>query len=188
MELILISDQFGLKIYIRNLLETGELVNNTQILKITLNHFQDIHSNKTKNEMYLPLVKCWWALILKEFLLLCLFVYWICFIMLFKGSHLHKKKSDKFCETYSIFCNSLPIHLTSLQLGGEAEIRAWLSEVGTFSQVSMTIFTQIILPFQIWRWLPLGAGRGGRKTQTGKRNRVLVYILFNSSDIAGNVF
>ena len=137
--------------------------------------------------MYLPLVKCWWALILKEFLLLCLFVYWICFIMLFKGSHLHKKKSDKFCETYSIFCNSLPIHLTSLQLGGEAEIRAWLSEVGTFSQVSMTIFTQIILPFQIWRWLPLGAGRGGRKTQTGKRNRVLVYILFNSSDIAGNV-
>ena len=32
-----------------------------------------------------------------------------------------------------------------------------------------------------------GAGRGGRKTMSGKRNRVLVYILFNSSDIAANV-
>ena len=32
-----------------------------------------------------------------------------------------------------------------------------------------------------------GAGRGGRKTLSGKRNRVLVYILYNSSDIAANV-
>ena len=33
----------------------------------------------------------------------------------------------------------------------------------------------------------IGAGRGGRRSVSGKRNRVLVYILFNSSDIAGNV-
>ena len=33
----------------------------------------------------------------------------------------------------------------------------------------------------------LGAGRGGRKTMSGKRNRVLVYILYNPSDIAENV-
>ena len=32
-----------------------------------------------------------------------------------------------------------------------------------------------------------GAGRGGRKTLSGKRNRVLVYVLYNASDIAGNV-
>lgn len=32
-----------------------------------------------------------------------------------------------------------------------------------------------------------GAGRGGRKTISGKRNRVLVYILYNLSDIAENV-
>ena len=33
----------------------------------------------------------------------------------------------------------------------------------------------------------LEAGRGGRKTLSGKRNRVIVYILYNASDIAGNV-
>ena len=34
----------------------------------------------------------------------------------------------------------------------------------------------------------VGAGRGGgRKTLSGKRGRVIVYILYNASDIAGNV-
>ena len=33
----------------------------------------------------------------------------------------------------------------------------------------------------------IGAGRGGRKNLSGKRNRVIVYILYNASDIAGNV-
>ena len=33
----------------------------------------------------------------------------------------------------------------------------------------------------------IGAGRGGRKSISGKRNRVLVYILYNASDIAENV-
>ena len=32
-----------------------------------------------------------------------------------------------------------------------------------------------------------GAGRGGRKNPSGKRNRVVVYILYNASDIATNV-
>ena len=33
----------------------------------------------------------------------------------------------------------------------------------------------------------LGAGRGGRKLSSGNRNRVIVYILYNSSDIANNI-
>lgn len=32
-----------------------------------------------------------------------------------------------------------------------------------------------------------GAGRGGRKSKNCKRERVLVYILFNNSDIGDNV-
>ena len=32
-----------------------------------------------------------------------------------------------------------------------------------------------------------GAGRGGRRNPSGKRNRVIVYILYNASDIAENV-
>ena len=49
-----------------------------------------------------------------------------------------------------------------------------------------------------WNWLEInegqlnfdlhtGAGRGGRKSLSGKRNRVICYVLYNASDIASNV-
>ena len=49
---------------------------------------------------------------------------------------------------------------------------------------------QIIIfvrPLNLLHYLLQGAGRAGRRTSSGKHTKVLVYVLFNSSDIANNV-
>ena len=51
-------------------------------------------------------------------------------------------------------------------------------------EVSVIVFVR---PMNMLHYVVQGAGRGGRRNPTGKRNRVLVYILYNASDIAENV-
>jgi len=44
-----------------------------------------------------------------------------------------------------------------------------------------------VRPLNMLHYILQGAGRGGRKNKSCKRKKVLVYILYNKSDIAGNV-
>ena len=51
-------------------------------------------------------------------------------------------------------------------------------------QISVIVFVRVLNQMH---YLLQGAGRGGRKSLSGKRNKVVVYILYNSSDVANNV-
>ena len=52
--------------------------------------------------------------------------------------------------------------------------------------ISVVIFLR---PLNMLHYLLQGAGRGGRKlgNNSGVRGKVITYLLWNSSDIAGNV-
>ena len=50
--------------------------------------------------------------------------------------------------------------------------------------ISVIVFVRVL---NMMHYIVQGAGRGGRRNLSGKRNKVIVYILYNASDIAGNV-
>ena len=52
------------------------------------------------------------------------------------------------------------------------------------NEITVVIF---IRPLNMLHYVLQGGGRGGRKQMSGKRSKVVVYILYNSADIAGNV-
>ena len=69
------------------------------------------------------------------------------------------------------------------------EIKLFLTTTKMLMGVDLTDIQIIIFvrPMNQLQHILQGAGRAGRKQTTGTRKRVLVYILFNSQDLGGNV-